>query len=52
MSTYVFNVEQVIEIKADSLEEAQDFLPTYPTLEGYRNHYVREETIELVRKTH
>ena len=47
MNTYIFNVEQVIEVKADSLEEAQDSLPVYETGFEGQKYYVREETIEL-----
>ena len=50
MKTYIFNVEQVIEIKADSLEEARDLLPVYPYSPGDRNHYVKEETVELIKE--
>ena len=50
MKTYVFLVEQVIEIKANSKEEAERLLPIYPT--GYEGqaHYVQEETVELLRE--
>jgi hypothetical protein len=50
MKTYIFNVEQVIEVKADSLEEAQDSLPVYETGFEGQKYYVKEETIELLKK--
>jgi hypothetical protein len=50
MKTYIFNVEQVIEIKAGSLEEAQDSLPVYETGFEGQKYYVKEETIELLKK--
>ena len=49
MNTYTFRVTQDIQVKADSLEEAQSLLPEY----GYSpnpSHYVYEETIELIKK--
>jgi len=50
MVTYVYQVEQIIEIKASSKEEAEGLLPMYPA--GYEGqaHYVREETVELLRE--
>ena len=49
MKTYVFMVEQIIAVKANSEEEARELLPTYPT--GYEGqaHYIREEVVELLR---
>ena len=47
MKTYIFNVEQMIEIKANSLEEAKDSLPVYETGFEGQKYYVREETVEL-----
>ena len=49
MKTYVFIVEQIIAVKANSEEEAEGLLPAYPT--GYEGqaHYVREEVVELLR---
>jgi hypothetical protein len=49
MKSYIFNVEQVIEIKAVSLEEARDSLPVYETGFEGQKYYVKEETIELVK---
>jgi phage-related baseplate assembly protein len=48
MNTYTYTVEQTIEIKANSPEEAEGLLPMYPT--GYEGqaHYVTEETVELL----
>jgi hypothetical protein len=50
VNTYVYLVEQIIEIKANSREEAEGLLPMYPT--GYEGqaHYVQEETVELLRE--
>jgi hypothetical protein len=49
MKTYVYLVEQWIEVKANSPEEAEGLLPMYPT--GYEGqaHYVTEEVVELLR---
>jgi phage-related baseplate assembly protein len=49
MKTYTYTVEQIIEIKANSPEEAEGLLPMYPL--GYEGqaHYVVEETVELTR---
>jgi len=49
MNTYTYTVDQIIEIKANSAEEAEGLLPMYPL--GYEGqaHYVTEETVELVR---
>ena len=49
MKTYVYLVEQWIAVKANSPEEAEGLLPTYPT--GYEGqaHYVTEEVVELLR---
>jgi phage-related baseplate assembly protein len=48
MNTYTYSVEQIIEIKANSPEEAEGLLPMYPL--GYEGqaHYVTEETVELL----
>ena len=50
MSTYVYRVEQLIEVKANSKEEAEGLLPMYST--GYEGqaHYVREEIVELLHE--
>jgi hypothetical protein len=50
MTTYVYLVEQVIAIKASSKEEAEGLLPMYPTGFEGQAHYVREETVELLRE--
>jgi hypothetical protein len=50
MTTYVYLVEQVIAIKASSKEEAEGLLPMYPTGFAGQAHYVREETVELLRE--
>ena len=49
MKTYVYLVEQWIEVKANSPEEAEFLLPMYPTGREGQSHYVREETVELLR---
>lgn len=50
MTTYVYLIEQIIAVKANSKEEAEGLLPAYPT--GYENqaHYVTEEIVELLRE--
>jgi hypothetical protein len=52
MKTYVFNIEQIISIEANSLEEAEDLLPIYST--GFngdnKKWYVEEETVELLKE--
>ena len=50
MKTYVYLVEQIIAVKANSKEEAEDSLPTYPTGYTGQNYYVEEETVELLRE--
>ena len=50
MTTYVYLVEQIITIKANSKEEAEWLLPMYPTRYKGQAHYVREETVELLRE--
>ena len=50
MTTYVYLVEQFIEVKANSKEEAEGLLPMYPTRYKGQAHYVREETVELLRE--
>lgn len=50
MSTYVYLVEQIISIKADSKEHAEGLLPAYPTGFDGQAYYVREETVELLRE--
>jgi hypothetical protein len=50
MNTYTYTVEQIIEIKANSKEEAEGLLPMYPTGYEGKAHYVREETVELLRE--
>ena len=50
MTTYVYLIEQIIAVKANSKEEAEGLLPAYPT--GYESqaHYVTEEIVELLRE--
>lgn len=50
MTIYVYSVEQIISIKANSKEEAEGLLPMYPTGFEGQAHYVREETVELLRE--
>ena len=50
MNTYVYLVEQTIAIKARSKEEAEGLLPIYPTGFEGQAHYVRDETVELLRE--
>jgi hypothetical protein len=50
MNTYVYLVEQVIAIKANSKEEAEGLLPLYPTGVEDQAYYVRDETVELLRE--
>ncbi|WP_395652697.1 hypothetical protein [Brevundimonas sp.] len=50
MKTYVYVVEQIISIKANSEQEAEGLLPMYPTGFEGQAHYVREETVELLRE--
>lgn len=49
MNTYVYLVEQVIEIRANSQEEAEGLLPMYPTGFEGQAYYVKEETVEMMR---
>lgn len=51
MNTYTYSVEQIIEIKANSKEEAEGLLPMYPTGFEGQSHYVREETVELIEES-
>ena len=50
METYVFKVEQIIEVKANSKEEAQEKLPTYPTFYSGAEWECVDETLELLYK--
>jgi hypothetical protein len=50
MTTYVYLVEQIIAVEANSKEEAEGLLPMYPTGFERQAHYVREETVELLRE--
>lgn len=50
MKTYIYLVEQVIAIKANSKEEAEGLLPIYPTGFEGQAYYVRDETVELLRE--
>jgi hypothetical protein len=47
MTTYVYWVEQLIEVTANSKEEAEGLLPMYPTGYEGQEHFVKEETVEL-----
>jgi hypothetical protein len=48
MKRYIYQVEQVIEVSANSEEEARELLPLYPS--GYEGqaYYVSDETVELL----
>ena len=48
MNTYRFSVQQIIEVKANSLEEAEDSLPIYPTGFEGQAYYVTDESVELL----
>lgn len=48
MNTYRFSVQQVIEVKANSLEEAEDSLPIYPSGFEGQAYYVTDESVELL----
>ena len=50
VTIYVYSVEQIISIKANSEQEAEGLLPMYPTGFEGQAHYVREETVELLRE--
>jgi hypothetical protein len=50
MKTYVYLVEQIISVKANSKEEAEDSLPIYPTGQDRKAYFVEEETVELLRE--
>jgi len=50
VTTYVYLVEQIISVKANSREEADRLLPVYPIGSEGKAHYVREETVELLRE--
>lgn len=50
MTTYVYSVEQIISVRADSKEEAEGLLPIYPSGFEGQAYYVREETVELLRE--
>jgi hypothetical protein len=48
MNTYRFSVQQIIEVKANSLEEAEDSLPIYPTGFEGQAYYVTDESVDLL----
>lgn len=50
MKTYIFQVEQVIEVKANSEEEASALLPLYASGFEGQAYYVSDETVELIRE--
>jgi hypothetical protein len=50
VKTYIFNVEQIIEVKANSEEEARELLPLYETGFEGQAYYVSDETVELLRE--
>jgi hypothetical protein len=50
VKVFTYSVEQVIEVKADTEEEARELLPLYPTGFEGQAYYVSDETIELMRE--
>jgi hypothetical protein len=50
MTTYVYLVEQIIAVKANSKDEADSMLPVYPSGFEGQTYYVRDENIELLRE--
>jgi hypothetical protein len=48
MNTYRFSIQQVIEVKANSLEVAEDSLPIYPTGFEGQVYYVTDESVDLL----
>ena len=50
MKVFTYSVEQVIEVKASSEEEARELLPIYPTGFEGQAYYVSDETVELMRE--
>jgi hypothetical protein len=50
MITYVYLVETIIAVKANSKKEAEDLLPVYPTGLDGEAYYIRDENIELLRE--
>ena len=51
MKVFIYSIEQVIEVKANSAEEAKELLPTYPTGFEGQAYYVSNETVELLRES-
>ena len=47
---YIFEVNQIIEVTADSYEEATERLPLYPSGFEGQAYYVSDETVELIRE--
>jgi hypothetical protein len=50
VKVFTYSVEQVIEVKAGSEEEARELLPLYPTGFQGQAYYVSDETVELMRE--
>ena len=50
MKTYTYTIEQVIEVKADSQEEALENLPTYPTFYEGQGWRMLDESIGLIEE--
>ena len=50
VKVFTYSVEQVIEVKADTEEEARELLPIYPTGFEGQAYYVSDETVELMRE--
>jgi hypothetical protein len=50
VKTYTYIIEQTIEVRANSEEEARELLPFYPTGFEGQAYYVTDETVELKEK--
>jgi hypothetical protein len=50
VKTYTYTIEQVIEVKADSQEEALENLPTYPTFYEGQGWRMLDESIGLIEE--
>ena len=50
MKKYTYTIEQVIEITANSQEEALENLPTYPTFYEGQGWRMLDETIGLIEE--
>ena len=49
MKVFTYSVEQVIEVRANSRDEADDLLPSYPaSQEGDDTYSLIDESVELI----